>query len=169
MATDLRRELEKHGWRIRYVPHEVIADYNACYRVVYRGKVIHPPAADRLGIPLNEVWLSERLRDYEEYVLFHELKEIGYRCQGYSVEEAHLRARIEEALRYCNDPKWVEYFRKFPDYSVPLNCLKEICNAIENGVRDIDALYEQLMKCANRDHKHCQAVHRQRGSNENLD
>jgi len=153
MATDLRRELEKRGWRLRYVPHEVIAEHNACYRVVYRGKVIYPPAADSLGIPLNEVWLSERLRDYEEYVLFHELKEIEYRYRGYSVEEAHLRARIEEALRYCNDPKWIEYFEKFPDYSVPLNCLKELCNAIGNDVKSIDSLYKLLMECVARNNE----------------
>lgn len=55
MATDLRRELERRGWRIRYVPHQVIEDYNDCYRAVYRGKVVYPPAADKLGIPLNEI------------------------------------------------------------------------------------------------------------------
>lgn len=150
MAMDLGRELEKLGWRLRYVPHDVIEDHNACYRVVYRGKVIYPPAADRLGIPLNEIWLSEKLREYEEYVLFHELREIQYRYQGYSVREAHLRARIDEALRFCSDPKWVKYFEEFPDYSVPPSCLKELCKAIESGTRDIDALYRSLTRCINR-------------------
>ena len=62
MVTVLREKLEKLGWRIRYVPHSVIEDYNACYRIVYKGKTIYPPAADRIGIPLNEIWLSEKLR-----------------------------------------------------------------------------------------------------------
>jgi len=38
-----------------YVPQEAIRDYNACYRVIYKGKLIHPPAAERLGIPINEI------------------------------------------------------------------------------------------------------------------
>ncbi len=150
MATNLRKELEKLGWRVRYVPHDVIEDHNACYRVMYRGKVIYPPAADRLGIPLNEIWLSEKLWEYEEYVLFHELREIQYRYRGYGVREAHLRARIDEALRFCSDPKWMRYFEEFPDYSVPLSCLKELCNVIERGTRDIDALYRSLTRCINR-------------------
>ena len=29
-------------------------------------------------------------REYEEYALYHELKEIEYRYQGYGVEEADL-------------------------------------------------------------------------------
>ncbi|RLG79114.1 MAG: hypothetical protein DRO10_01065 [Thermoprotei archaeon] len=147
MATDLRRELEEHGWRIRYVPHNVIEDHNACYRVVYRGRIIYPPAADRLGIPLNEIWLSEKLRRYEENVLFHEFREIQYRYQGYGVEEAHLRARIDEALRFCNDSKWMRYFEEFPDYSVPLRCLKKLCSEIERGTKDIEALYNLLKTC----------------------
>ena len=147
MATNVREEIEKLGWRVKYVPHEVIEDYNACYRVVYHGKMIYPPAASKLGIPLNEIWLSERLREYEDYVLFHELREIQYRYQGYGVREAHLKARIDEALRFCDDPKWMEYFKKFPDYSVPLNCLKELCNTIKKGTKSIDILYKLLMKC----------------------
>jgi len=147
MATNVREEIEKLGWRVKYVPHEVIEDYNACYRVVYHGKMIYPPAASKLGIPLNEIWLSERLREYEDYVLFHGLREIQYRYQGYGVREAHLKARIDEALRFCDDPKWMEYFKKFPDYSVPLNCLKELCNTIKKGTKSIDILYKLLMKC----------------------
>jgi len=140
-----REKIEELGWRVRYVPHEVIKDFNACYRVEYEGRVIYPPAADRLSIPLNEVWLSERLREYEEYVLFHEPREIMYRYQGYDVKEAHLRARIDEALRFCKDPKWVEYFEKFPDYSIPFNCLKELCRIIESDVKTVSILYKSLI------------------------
>lgn len=143
----IKEEIRKLGWRIRYVPHEVIEDYNACYRVEYKGKVISPPAADKLGIPLNTIWLSELLKEYEEYVLFHELREILYRYQGYNVEEAHIRARIDEALRFCNDQKWIKYFEKFPDYSIPLNCLKDLCKNINNNIKDINILYKSLIKC----------------------
>ncbi len=143
----VKGEIRKLGWRIRYVPHEVIKDFNACYRVEYKGRVIHPPAADKLGIPFNEIWLSELLKEYEEYVLFHELREIMYRYRGYSVKEAHLRARIDEALRFCNDPKWIEYFEKFPDYTMPPNCLKELCRIVESNVKAISILYDSLIKC----------------------
>ncbi len=145
-----REEIERMGWRVRYVPHEVIEDYNACYRVVYNGKVIYPPAADVLGIPLNEIWLSEKLREYEDYVLFHELREIHYRYLGYGVREAHLMARVEEALRFCNDPRWMKYFEEFPDYTVPRSCLEELCNAIERGVSSVNELYSLLKACISR-------------------
>ena len=150
---NVRLYIEKYRWRIRYVSHEVIEDYNACYRVVYCGKVIYPPAVDKLGIPLNEIWLSEKLKEYERYVLFHELREIHYRYHGYSVREAHLKARVDEALEFCNDPKWIEYFRKFPDHTVPLNCLKELCKAIEKNRRILDTLYKLLINCISQ-HKH---------------
>ncbi|MCD6300796.1 MAG: hypothetical protein J7L82_01855 [Staphylothermus sp.] len=151
MVTDLKRELEELGWSIRYVPHKLIENHNACYKVVYRGKVIYPPTADRLGIPLNEIWLSERLRKYEKYVLFHEFREIQYRYQGCSVKEAHLRARIDEALRFCKDSKWMKYFEEFPDSSVSLNCLGMLCNEIEHGTKDAKAVYKLLTKCINSD------------------
>ena len=62
MASSGREEgYREAGWKVKYVPHELIEDYNACYRVVYKGKVASPPAADRLAIPLNEIWVSERL------------------------------------------------------------------------------------------------------------
>ena len=59
-----------------YVSHEVIRDYNACYRVIYKGKLIHPPAAERLGIPINEIWISELLKHYEPYSAMEELSRI---------------------------------------------------------------------------------------------
>jgi hypothetical protein len=39
-----------------------MAEYNAFYRVEYGGSVIAPPAARRMNVPLNEVWLTEYLR-----------------------------------------------------------------------------------------------------------
>lgn len=91
-----RAEAERLGYKIVYVSHEVIKDYNACYRVIYDGKLIYPPAADKLGIPLNEIWISERFREYERYILFHELQEIKHRAEGLSVEEAHKKALKDE-------------------------------------------------------------------------
>jgi len=41
----------------------------------------------------------------EEYVLFHELKEIEYQYQGLNVCEALISARPEEVLRLCKDVK----------------------------------------------------------------
>jgi len=150
LANDVSVLLRELGWRVRYVLHRVIEDYNACYRVVYRGRVIAPPAADRLGIPLNEIWLSERLRGFEKYVLFHELREIMYRYQGHDVDEAHLLARVDEALVFCSDQRWIEYFRRFPDSTAPLRCIQELCNAISRGASDREVLYRMLAECADR-------------------
>ncbi len=55
LITNVRREIEKLKWKVKYVPHEIIENYNACYRVVYKGEIIYPPAADKLKIPLNEI------------------------------------------------------------------------------------------------------------------
>ncbi len=73
-----------------------------------------------------------------------------YRYQGYDVEKAHLRARIDETLMFCNDPKRIEYFEKFPNYSIHLNCLKELCRIIESDAKTISILYKSLIKCIDR-------------------
>ena len=80
-------------------------------------------------------------------MLFHELREIHYRYLGYNVKEAHFKARIDEALKFCNDPKWVEYFEKFPDNIVPLRCLKKLCNVIERNIKVANILYQLLTNC----------------------
>jgi len=56
-------------------------------------------------------------------MLFHVLREILYIYQGYDVKKAYLRARIDEALRFYNEPKWMEYYEKSPRYSILLSCL----------------------------------------------
>ncbi len=147
MAKGLKDFIEKMGWKIRYVPREVIGDYNACYRVSYNGIMVNPPAADQLGIPLGEIWLLEDLRAYEDYVLFHEIREIIHRYEGLGVEEAHLMARVDEALRFCGDPVWLEYFEDYPDYTVPRQCLEELCSRINEGLNDPRALYNVLQSC----------------------
>lgn len=106
-----------------YKPHETMAEYNAFYRVEYDGEVIAPPAARRMGVPLNEVWLTELLRPYERYVLYHELNEIKYRAQGYGVERAHELA-LEDDEVWEGDPRWDEFQREInvvpPDRVVAL-------------------------------------------------
>ena len=106
-----RIEAEKLGYRIVYVPHHVIKDYNACYRVIYQGKLISPPAAEKLGIPTNEIWLSEWFKNYEKYILFHELREIKHRAKGLNGEEAHKKALEDEKIVFEGDPEW-ELLRK---------------------------------------------------------
>lgn len=110
-APDPRAEMESRGWEIVYKPHAEMAAYNAFYRVEYEGQEIAPPAARREGVPLNEVWLSEKFRPYERYILFHELSEIAYRAAGYGVEKAHELAEQADK-RWAGDPKWEEFRRE---------------------------------------------------------
>lgn len=101
----VREEIEKLGFRIIYVPHEVIEDYNACYRVEYKGKLIFPSAANKLGIRLDEIWISEKWREFENYILYHELREIKYRAEGYTVEQAHILASRDANEKFRGDQK----------------------------------------------------------------
>ncbi|WP_179193063.1 hypothetical protein [Thermococcus litoralis] len=111
--TNVKEEIAKLGYRVKYVPHELIKEYNACYRVVYQGKLIYPPAADKLGIPLNEIWISELLRPYERYILFHELREIKHRAEGCSVEEAHKKALELQKVRGIGKKRFKELKKHF--------------------------------------------------------
>lgn len=77
----------------------------------YDGEEIAPPAARRLGVPLNEIWLTEFLRPYEQYILYHELNETKYRPAGYGVEDAHERA-VEADKAHAGDPKWEKLQRE---------------------------------------------------------
>jgi competence protein ComEA len=106
-STDPRAEMEALGYDVVYKPHDVMADYNAFYRVEYDDTEIAPPAARRMDVPLNEVWLTELLRPYEKYVLYHELNEVKSRAEGYGVERAHELA-VEADKAWEGDPKWEE-------------------------------------------------------------
>jgi len=99
----VREEIERLGFKVIYVQHEVIEDYNACYRVEYKGKLIFPPAANKLDIPLNEIWISEKWREFEKYILYHELREIKYRAEGYAVERAHKLASRDANEKFRGD------------------------------------------------------------------
>lgn len=87
-----RKEAKELGFDVVYVPHHKIEDYNACYRVSYEGQTIYPPPADKLGIPLNEIWISQAYRKYGEIILYHELQEIKFRAKGNEGDAAHKKA-----------------------------------------------------------------------------
>lgn len=101
-----REAIEAHGWTTKYVPHDVISKYNACYRVELDGEEIYPPAADDLGIPLNEIWVSERWRKYDRFILYHELREIEYRAAGHDKTTAHELAERDERSHWQDNPRW---------------------------------------------------------------
>jgi len=102
--SETMKILTKHAYRIRYVPHEVIEDYNTTYNVVCENKHIATNAAKQLGIPLNEIWISELWKPYEKYILFHELREIYHRTRGISRDEAHQKAIQDGFALWKNDP-----------------------------------------------------------------
>ena len=104
LFTETMKLLTKHAYEIRYVPHEVIEDYNATYNVVCGNKHITTNAAKELDIPLNEIWISELWKPYEKYILFHELREIYYRAKGISRNEAHKKAIQDGFVLWENDP-----------------------------------------------------------------
>lgn len=95
--------LAEHAYKIRYVPHEIIEDYNATYNVIFTGKHITTNATKKLKIPLNEIWISEMWRPYEKYIVFHELREIYYRANGFSRGEAHKRAYQDGLYLWSKD------------------------------------------------------------------
>jgi hypothetical protein len=97
-----RLQAKKLGYIIRYVRHEVIADYIATYNVESSGKHIVTNAAKNLKIPFNEIWISEMWRPYEEYILFHELRQIHYRGKGLDPKNAHEKT-IEDQLKRWKD------------------------------------------------------------------
>ena len=99
-------EISEHGWTVEYVPHEVIADSNACYRVRFEGDLIYPPAAETLGIPTDEIWISEKWRKYERFILYHELREIEHRHAGCDTTTAHRLAERDERALWRDNPRW---------------------------------------------------------------
>ncbi len=130
-----RKEAVRQGWSVIYIPNEKIEEYNACYRVEYQGEKIYPPAADDLGIPLNEIWISDKLKEFEKYILFHEIREIKYRAKGYDVSTAHEKA-VEDEKVFEGDPKW-EKLRREVNMASPEILQKEA---------DIDgATFDQIM------------------------
>jgi competence protein ComEA len=107
--------LARHAYKIHYVPHGVIEDYNATCNVVCENKHITTNAAKELGIPLNEIWISEMWKPYEKYILFHELREIFYRTKGISRDEAHQKAVQDGFSLWENDPLLSKFIKELED------------------------------------------------------
>jgi competence protein ComEA len=99
-------EAKKLGYIVRYVPHKVIADYNATYNVECNGKHIITGASKRLGIPLNEIWISDLWKPYEEFILFHELREIYHRKNGLTPRKAHQKAIEDTPEHWKQNPEF---------------------------------------------------------------
>jgi len=96
--------LTRYAYKVQYVPHKIIEDYNATYSVICENKHITTGAAKELGIPLNEIWISEMWRPYEKYIVFHELREIYYRAKGFDRNDAHEKAIQDGFALWENDP-----------------------------------------------------------------
>ncbi len=104
---DPLKTAERLGYRVRLIPHERIKEYIACYRVMYKGMEIYPGVALRLGIPPNEIWVSDVFRDFLGHILFHELREIEHRYEGHSPDDAHILALKDEEKEFIGDEKWL--------------------------------------------------------------
>jgi len=115
----LLEETEKfhsnHAYRIVYVPHEVIEDYNATYNVVCEDKLITTNAAKELDIPLNEIWISEKWKPYAKYIVFHELREICYRAKGFERDNVHEKAIEDQLTLWRDDRLFLEMIRDMED------------------------------------------------------
>jgi competence protein ComEA len=99
-------EAKRLGYIVRYVSHKVIEDYNATYSVEYKGQHISTGASRKLGIPLGEIWISELWKPYEEFILFHELREIHHRRSGLTPKKAHRKAIDDTPEKWKEDPKF---------------------------------------------------------------
>jgi len=102
LLEETEKLLSNYAYKIVYVPHEVIEDYNATYNVMCEDKLITTNAAKELDIPLNDIWISEKWKPYAKYIIFHELREIYYRAKGFERDNAHEKA-IEDQLTLWKD------------------------------------------------------------------
>jgi len=94
--VDIRKEVNRLGCNVVFIPHKLIQDHIACYYVEYDSKRIRPKVAKKLRIPLNKIWISDKFENQEEQILFHELQEIIYRRKGYRAAKAHQKAEHAE-------------------------------------------------------------------------
>jgi competence protein ComEA len=108
MFEETMEMLSKKGYRIVYVPHTIMEDYNATYNVMCEGRHVVAGAAKKLGIPLGEIWISELWKRYERFIVFHELREIRYRAEGSARDKAHERAGQDGKSLWGDDPLWVQ-------------------------------------------------------------
>lgn len=103
---NIHEYLKKFGLKIRYEPHSLLKEYNACFMVKILGRKIDTNAGKKLGIPENEIWIDEKLREFESFILFHELVEIYYRFIGYDWKKAHELSVEKEIEYFSHDPEW---------------------------------------------------------------
>lgn len=108
MLEETEKMLSKYAYRVVYVPHEVIEDYNATYNVICEDQLITTNAAKKLGIPINEIWVSDKWKPYAKYIIFHELREIYYRAKGFERDKAHEKAIKDEYMLWKNDRLWLK-------------------------------------------------------------
>ena len=112
---NLLEETEKflidYAYKIVYVPHEVIEEYNATYNVMCEDKLITTNAAKEPDNPLNEIWISEKWKPYAKYIIFHELRETYYRAKGFERDDAHGKAIEDQLALWRNDRLFLEMVR----------------------------------------------------------
>jgi len=111
LLEETEKLLSDYAYRIVYVPHEVIEDYNATYNVMCEDELITTKAAKKLDIPLNEIWISEKWKPYAKYIIFHELREIYYRAKGFERDDAHEKAIEDQLILWKNDQLFLEMVR----------------------------------------------------------
>ena len=103
---DPMKEIRRLDYEPIYKPHSKVADYMAFYRVEYEEEVIAPPIVEKFDIGLNEIWMTERLKSFEKYILHHELQEIKHRARGFGVTEAHEKALLDGEEVWGHEKGW---------------------------------------------------------------
>jgi len=83
---------------------------------------------------MNEIWISEKLEDFERYILYHEIREIKYRAMGDDGSLAHRKA-VEDEKVFQGDQKW-ERLRREINIASP-GILKEFAGISEGTFRAI--------------------------------
>ena len=103
---DPMEEIKRLDYEPIYKPHSQVADYMAFYKVKYDGEVIAPPIVEKFDIGLDEIWMTERLKSFEKYILHHELQEIKHRARGCGVSEAHEKALLDGEEVWGDEKGW---------------------------------------------------------------
>ena len=111
LLEETEKILSNYAYKIVYVPHEIIEDYNATYNVMCEDRPITTNAAKELAVPLNEIWISEKWKPYAKYIVFHELREIYYRAKGFERDDAHEKAIEDQLILWRNDRLFLKMVR----------------------------------------------------------
>ncbi len=136
----IKEEIKKLKYKVAYVPHKAVKGHLTCYNVKYQGKIIKSgEIAKKLQIPLNEIWISKRLKSRADSVLNHELQEIKYRHMGYSSKKAHEKAKRTQYLILKTPNKKIIRFR-FYNKRAPITC-KKFTKILPLEVRAVQARF----------------------------